>query len=73
VPQDTVAHGIERESAEFGRVAGFSDAIFAIAMTLLVLEIGVSGLPPDGGETRDMLEALKDALPESSASPSPST
>jgi uncharacterized membrane protein len=59
-----VANGIERGSAEFGRVVGFSDAIFAIAMTLLVLEIGVSGLPESGGSARDMLEALKDALPE---------
>ncbi|TVR86355.1 MAG: DUF1211 domain-containing protein, partial [Trueperaceae bacterium] len=28
---------IERESVEFGRIAGLSDGIFAIAMTLLVL------------------------------------
>jgi uncharacterized membrane protein len=63
VPQVT-AHGIERDSAEFARVVGFSDAIFAIAMTLLVLEIGVSGLPEDGGEIRDMAEALKEALPQ---------
>jgi uncharacterized membrane protein len=45
-------------------VVGFSDAIFAIAMTLLVLEIGVSGLPEGGGSARDMLDALTDALPE---------
>jgi uncharacterized membrane protein len=64
VPQEAQVHGIERDSAEFARVVGFSDAIFAIAMTLLVLEIGVSGLPEDGGGSRDMLEALKDALPQ---------
>ncbi|MGH3012122.1 MAG: TMEM175 family protein [Gaiellaceae bacterium] len=62
--QEGPAQGIARGTAEFGRVANFSDAIFAIAMTLLVLQIDVSGLPRDGGSARDMLEALKDALPE---------
>jgi uncharacterized membrane protein len=64
VPQENGAPGIERGSAEFARVIGFSDAIFAIAMTLLVLQISVSGLPADGGSARDMLDALRDALPE---------
>ena len=63
MPQEQ-AHGIVRGSTEFGRVIAFSDAIFAIAMTLLVLQIGVSGLPPGGGSSGDMLEALGDALPE---------
>jgi uncharacterized membrane protein len=45
-------------------VVGFSDAIFAIAMTLLVLQIEVSGLPAGGGSARDMVDALADALPE---------
>jgi uncharacterized membrane protein len=56
--------GIRRDSQEFARVVAFSDAIFAIAMTLLVLEIGVSGLPDDGGTSRQMLDALRDALPQ---------
>jgi uncharacterized membrane protein len=65
VPQEAQVHGIERDSAEFPRVAGFSDAIFAIAMTLLVLQIDVSGLPEtSGGSAREMLDALGDALPE---------
>ena len=64
MPQQERAEGIERGTAEFGRVVNFSDAIFAIAMTLLVLQIDVSGLPVDGGSARDMLEALKDVLPE---------
>jgi uncharacterized membrane protein len=64
VPQATATAGIRRDSSEFAHVVGFSDAIFAIAMTLLVLEIGVSGLPEGGGGARDMLDALKDALPE---------
>ena len=45
-------------------MVAFSDAIFAIAMTLLVLSIEVSGVPGGGGSARDMLEALADALPE---------
>jgi uncharacterized membrane protein len=64
VPQENGAPGIERGSAEFGRVVGFSDGIFAIAMTLLVLQIGVSGHPAGGGSARDMLDALADAIPE---------
>jgi hypothetical protein len=56
--------GIRRDSTEFARVAGFSDAIFAIAMTLLVLDIGLEGLPESGGSVRDMLDALQAALPE---------
>ena len=62
--QEDDAQGIQRGSAEFSRVVNFSDAIFAIAMTLLVLQIEVSGLPEGDGSARDMLEALKDALPE---------
>jgi uncharacterized membrane protein len=64
VPQETRAPGIERGSAEFGRVIGFSDGIFAIAMTLLVLQIGVSGLERGESGPRAMLDALVDALPE---------
>jgi uncharacterized membrane protein len=62
--QEVGAHGIERESTEFNRVVGFSDAIFAIAMTLLVLQIDVPGLPGSGQSARDMLDALRDSLPE---------
>jgi uncharacterized membrane protein len=64
VPDETGAHGIQRGTAEFNRVVGFSDAIFAIAMTLLVLQIDVSGVPEDGGSAREMLDALADAIPE---------
>lgn len=62
--QETDAPGIRSDTGEFARVVGFSDAIFAIAMTLLALGIGVSGLPDDGGSARDMIDALRDALPE---------
>ena len=64
MPPENDAPGIQRGSPEFGRVVNFSDGIFAIAMTLLVLQIGVSGLPAGGGSSRDMLDALADALPE---------
>ncbi len=36
----------ERGSLEFARVASFSEAVFAIAMTLLVVSIGVAKLGP---------------------------
>jgi uncharacterized membrane protein len=64
VSQDAHAPGIQRGSTEFGRVIGFSDGIFAIAMTLLVLQIGVSGLESGESGARAMLDALADALPE---------
>jgi uncharacterized membrane protein len=47
----------ERGSDEFSRVLAFSDALFAIAMTLLVVGIEV----PDLGDTEDISD-LADAL-----------
>ena len=51
----------ERESTalEFDRVAFFSDAVFAIAMTLLVVGIGIPAVS-DG----DLGDALRDKQPE---------
>jgi uncharacterized membrane protein len=53
----------ERDSAEFNRVLAFSDGLYAIAMTLLVVGIGVPTLqqPDDVGE---LLGDLGDLLPE---------
>jgi uncharacterized membrane protein len=49
----------ENPGLEFDRVAFFSDAIFAIAMTLLVVGIGIPAVIPDG-----LAHALDDKRPE---------
>jgi uncharacterized membrane protein len=52
-----------RESVEFGRVLSFSDGLFAIAMTLLVVAIGIPTLS-DGDSVNELAEALNDLSPE---------
>jgi len=57
------AIGYSRDSVEFGRVATFSDGLFAIAMTLLVVGIEV----PDLSDA-DSVGELADALDDQSSS-----
>jgi uncharacterized membrane protein len=49
----------DRQSVEFGRVLTFSDGLFAIAMTLLVVSIAVPSIS-DGASVHDLAEALND-------------
>jgi uncharacterized membrane protein len=51
------------EEPEFGRLAFFTDAVFAIALTLLVLDIRLPELA-DGDDPGEMLEALADLAPQ---------
>jgi uncharacterized membrane protein len=51
-----------REGVEFGRVLAFSDGLFAIAMTLLVVGIAVPTLE-DGDSVHELGEALNDLVP----------
>ncbi len=53
------AHRYERETLEFERVAFFSDAIFAIAMTLLVVGLDVPTIAEETS-SRDLWNALGD-------------
>ena len=48
-----------RGSEEFSRILAFSDGLFAIAMTLLVVGIGVPTLT-DGADEGELLEAFRD-------------
>jgi uncharacterized membrane protein len=49
----------ERDSLEFARVANLADAVFAIAMTLLVLGLDVGDAPPG-----DLGPALREVAPQ---------
>jgi uncharacterized membrane protein len=52
-----------RGSEEFLRVLAFSDGVFAIAMTLLVVGIGVPTLS-EGGDAGELLDRIDDLAPE---------
>jgi TMEM175 potassium channel family protein len=54
-----VSRTYDRDSVEFGRVLAFSDGLFAIAMTLLVVAIGVPTLS-DGASVDELADALND-------------
>jgi uncharacterized membrane protein len=55
--------GFPRGSEEFSRVLTFSDGLFAIAMTLLVVGIGTPMLE-NGGDEGELLDAYGDRLSE---------
>jgi len=52
----------DRDSVEFGRTLAFTDGLFAIAMTLLVVSIAVPKIS-NGGDISDMADALNDLSP----------
>jgi uncharacterized membrane protein len=52
-----------RGEEEFGRVLAFSDGVYAIAITLLVLSIDVPNLS-DAGSAQELLDALGDRHPQ---------
>jgi uncharacterized membrane protein len=54
---------VQRGSDEFSRVLTFSDGMFAIAMTLLVVGIGVPTLT-DSGDAGELLDKVDELLPE---------
>jgi uncharacterized membrane protein len=53
----------DRDSAEFARVLAFTDGLFAIAMTLLVVALGIPHLD-DGDNVHGLLNALHDLIPD---------
>jgi uncharacterized membrane protein len=56
--------GREGDGLEFDRVANFADAIYAIALTLVVVGIGVPGDLDDESSSRELLESLGELLPD---------
>lgn len=58
-----MARRYDRNSVEFGRTLAFSDGLFAIAMTLLVVAIAVPNLK-DSDSVHDLAEALNDLTPD---------
>jgi uncharacterized membrane protein len=52
-----------RDTVEFGRVLAFSDGLYAIAMTLLIVSVGVPNVA-DKESVGDLADALDDLQPE---------
>jgi uncharacterized membrane protein len=51
-----------RDSAEFARVLAFTDGLFAIAMTLLIVAVGVPHIS-DESSVHELSDALNDLVP----------
>jgi uncharacterized membrane protein len=62
--EEEVARGrvYSRESIEFARVLAFTDGLFAIAMTLLIVSVTVPHIS-DGDSIRQLADALNDLSP----------
>jgi uncharacterized membrane protein len=60
-PRSWIRHN---EGLGFDRVVFFTDAVFAIALTLLVVSIAVPHLVKDTGNPSTMLHALDDLIPD---------
>ncbi len=52
------------DEPEFGRILFFSDAVYAIALTLLALDLRITTVPGDPASPSSMLSALDDLLPQ---------
>ena len=52
------------QGLEFDRVAFFTDAVFAIAMTLLIVSIDAPKLPAPWEAPNVMLDALREQVPQ---------
>ena len=53
-----------RKQFQLERLILFSDAVFAIAITLLVIEIRVPDIHSSGNSTQDLIDALLEKIPE---------
>ncbi len=62
VARDTSARVWGRDTVEFGRVTAFSDGLFSIAMTLLIVEVGVPHLV-DQESTGELAQRLQELIP----------
>jgi uncharacterized membrane protein len=57
-----VSRRYDRDSVEFARTLAFSDGLFAIAMTLLVVSIAVPTIS-DTNSVGELADALNDLVP----------
>lgn len=63
----------DQDPIEFGRVLALSDGVFAIALTLLVLDLALPQAAGQGGLADDLVDAGRTLSPSRSASCSSAT